>query len=146
MRPWVIPTIIFFLGLGLGLSAPMLASRYMNPYLPDMLKERVHPLEGAVIHKQHQQDRLLVTITTPAGTILATFQQQIPEINLLIEERDLVTLDVQHYQPFVTDPAILRVIKQQEETFAPPGPTPSSNDFAPTPGSGSDSDISPALP
>ncbi len=146
MRPWVIPTIIFLLGLGLGLSAPMLASRYMNPYLPDMLKERVHPLEGTVIHKQHQPDRLLITMTTPAGTILATFQQQIPEINLLIEERDLVTLDVQQYQPFITDPSILRVIKHQEEAPSSPGLTPSSGSSAPAPETGSNPESPGLLP
>lgn len=149
MKSWVIPTIIFFLGLGLGLSAPMLASRYMNPYLPDMLKESVVPLEGTVIHKQHQQDRLLVTITTPAGTILATFQQQIPEIDLLVEESDLVTLNVQHYQTFITDPSILRVIKQEEEkqqqeSPLSPGPTPSSSPSVPAPETGSNSE-SPGL-
>jgi hypothetical protein len=115
MRPWVMPTIAFLVGLGLGLSGPMLASRYANPYLPSFLKETVHPLEGSVRHKQHEQNRLLITITTPEGTILATFQQQIPEINLLIEERDLVTLDVQRYQPFVTDPTVLRVIKHKAQ-------------------------------
>lgn len=115
MKGWALPTTAFILGLGLGLSAPMLAARYMDPYLPEFLKETIHPLEGEVIHKQRQQDRLLITITTQDGTILATFQQQVPEIDLLIEERDRVTLDVKQYDPFVNDPPVLRVSKHQEE-------------------------------
>lgn len=130
-RPWVLPTIALVIGLGIGLGGPMVASRYANPYLPGFLQESVHPLEGAVRHKQIQQDRLLMTITTPEGTILATFQQQIPEIDLLVEERDLVTLDVQHYQPFITDPPVLRVIKHQEET--PPNMTPADTPLQSTP-------------
>jgi len=118
MRGWVIPTTAFILGLGLGLSGPMLAARYMDPYLPPFLKKPIHPLEGSVTHKQRQQDRLLITITTQDGTILATFQKQVPEIDLLIEERDLVTLDVRKYEPFLNDPPVLRVNKHTEVTPA----------------------------
>lgn len=133
MRSWVAPTTIFFLGLGLGLSGPMLASRYVDPYLPPFLKNPVHPLEGSVTHKQRQQDRLLITITTQDGTILATFYQQVPEIDLLIQERDLVTLDVQTYEPFVNDPPVLRVTKHKEVTPAIPAPTNPSIQSEPTP-------------
>jgi hypothetical protein len=106
----------------------MLAARYMDPYLPEFLKETIHPLEGEVIHKQRQEDRLLITITTQDGTILATFQQQVPEIDLLIEERDRVTLDVKQYDPFVNDPPVLRVTKHQEATPAITAPTHSSTE------------------
>ncbi len=126
MRPWVIPTTVFFLGLGLGLSSPMLASRYLDSYLPAFLKDAMHPLEGSVTHKQRQEDRLLVTITTQDGSILATFQQQVPEIDLLIEERDMVTLDVPKYEPFIHDPTLLRVTKHKEMNPAlavPPNPS-----------------------
>jgi hypothetical protein len=116
MRPWVIPTTVFILGLGVGLSGPILASRYGDPYLPSFLKKTVHPLEGSVTHKQRQQDRLLITVTTQDGTILATFQQQVEEIDLLIEERDLLTLDVRQYEPFVNDPPVLRVTKHTDMT------------------------------
>ena len=94
MKPWVIPTTVFILGLGLGLSGPIQASRYIDPYVPIFSKKTIQPFEGLVIHKQRQQDRLLISVTTQDGTILATFQQQVQEIDLLIKERDLVTLDV----------------------------------------------------
>jgi len=123
MRGWIVPTTAFILGLGLGLSGPMLASRYGDPYLPTFLKKNIHPLEGSVVHKQRQQDRLLITITTQDGTILATFQKQVPEIDLLIEERDLVTLDVRQYEPFVNDPRVLRVNKHNDVTPAGTVPT-----------------------
>ncbi|WP_447962150.1 hypothetical protein [Nitrospira sp. Ecomares 2.1] len=118
MKSWVMPAAVFFLGLGLGLSGPLLASRYLDPYFPTFLNESLHPLEGSVIHKQREQNRLLVTITTQNGTVLATFQQQVQEIDLLIKERDLVTLDVRQYEPFVNDPPLLRVIKYTEMSAA----------------------------
>lgn len=146
MRPWVIPTMVFFLGLGLGLSGPMLSSRYVDPYLPTGLKKTVHPLEGSVVHKQRQQDRLLITITTQDGTILATFQQQVPEIDLLIEEGDLVTINVRQYEPFINDPRVLRVIKHKDVTPASAVPTNPPNQSEPMPERGSSLDPPASFP
>ena len=127
MRGWVVPTTAFILGLGLGLSAPMLASRYGDPYLPAFLKKNIHPLEGSVIHKERQQDRLLITITTQDGTILATFQQQVPE-------------------PFVNDPAVLRVNKHKDVTPAITAPTNPPVQSEPEPETGSTLDPPGSLP
>jgi len=119
MKGWVIPTTVFCLGLGLGLSGPLLATRYMEPYLPQFLKKPLHPLEGIVTHKQREQDRLLVTVTTQNGTILATFRKQMAEIDLLVEEQDSMTLDVKQYEPFVNDPPVLKVNKQVPQVHIP---------------------------
>jgi hypothetical protein len=146
MKRWVMPTTVFVLGVGLGLSGPMLASRYVDPYLPTYLKKTIHPLEGSVTHKQRQQDRLLITITTQDGTILATFQQQVPEIDLLIQERDLVTLDVRQYEPFVTDPPVLRVTKHKEVEPAITAPTTPPLQSEPVPETGSTLDPPDSLP
>ena len=119
MRAWVIPTTIFFVGLGLGVSGPIIATQYMEPYMPNFFKKPLNPLEGMVTHKQRDQDRLLMTITTQDGTILATFRQQIAEIDLLVEEQDLITLNVRQYEPFVTDPLVLKVNKQIPQVQIP---------------------------
>lgn len=127
MRGWVIPTTLFCLGLGIGLSGPILATRYLEPFMPGFLKKPLHPLEGTVTHKQLDQDRLLMTITTQDGTILATFVKQIAEIDLLVEEKDSITLDVRQYEPFVKDPPVLKVNKQTPPSAilqtAPPPPS-----------------------
>lgn len=146
MKSWVIAATVFFLGLGLGLSGPMLASQYLDPYLPAFLKNTMHPLEGSVTHKQRQQDRLLITMTTQDGTILATFKQQVPEIDLLIEERDLVTIDVPHYKPFIHDPPVIRVTKHQEMTPDMAPPTLPSIHSEPVPETGSRPDPEAPLP
>ena len=112
MKSWVVPTTIFVLGLGLGLSGPLVATRYLTPYLPGAFQPMRHALEGIVTHKQRDQDRLLMTVTTQDGTILATFQKQVAEIALLVDEQDSITLNVKHYEPFVNDPPILKVNKQ----------------------------------
>ena len=61
--------------------------------------------------KQHDPDRLLLTISSSEGAVLATFKKKVAEISLLIEEGDTVTLKVQSYQPFVDDPTVMRVRK-----------------------------------
>lgn len=130
MRAWVIPATMFCVGFGLGLSGPILATQYMEPFMPGFLKKPLHPLEGKVTHKQRDQDRLLMTVTTEDGTILATFRQQMAEIDLLVEEQDSITLNVRKYEPFVNDPLVLKVNKEvprvQIPTPLPTSPPPSS--------------------
>ena len=125
MKAWVIPTTLFCVGLGLGLSGPILATQYMEPFMPGFLKKPLHPLEGMVTHKQRDQDRLLVTVTTQDGTILATFRKQVAEIDLLVDEQDSITLDVRQYEPFVNDPLVLKVNKQVHQVQIP-NPVPAS--------------------
>lgn len=137
MKSMIVYVTLFLLGIGVGLGAPFLASRYAQPYLPQFLQETIHPLTGTVTHKQRDQDRLLMTVTTQDGTILATFQKQVPEIDLLVQEQDSVTLDVRQYEPFVTDPPILKVNKQASQVPAPLPPD-SSTDHGHAPDSESD--------
>ncbi|MDT3777552.1 hypothetical protein PJI16_08265 [Nitrospira sp. MA-1] len=125
MKSLMVYMAVFVLGIGLGLGAPVLVSRYAQPYLPQFLQETVHPLTGTVTHKERQQDRLLMTVTTKNGTILATFQKQVPEIDLLVEEQDSVTLDVKQYEPFVTDPPVIKVNKLTRQASEPDHPSPS---------------------
>jgi len=124
MKSWVIPITAFCLGLGVGLSGPFLATKYMEPYLPGFMKKPLHPLEGIVTHKQQDQDRLLMTVTTQDGTILATFRKQVAEIALLVEEQDSITLDVRQYEPFVNDPPVLKVNKQVPQSNDPSSASP----------------------
>lgn len=135
MKSLMVYMAVFVLGVGLGLGAPFLAARYAQPYIPQFLQETVHPLTGTVTHKERQQDRLLMTLTTRDGTILATFRKQVPEIDLLVEEQDSVTLDVKQYEPFVTDPPVIKVNKLTRQVPEPSQPSQSSIEPEPLPDS-----------
>ncbi|MCW5783388.1 MAG: hypothetical protein KIT39_08780 [Nitrospirales bacterium] len=135
MKSLMVYISVFVLGVGLGLGAPFLAARYAQPYIPQFLQEAVHPLTGTVTHKERQQDRLLMTVTTRDGTILATFRKQVPEIDLLVEEQDSVTLDVKQYEPFVTDPPVIKVNKLTRQVPEPAQPSQSSIEPQPLPDS-----------
>lgn len=76
-----------------------------------------------------------MTVTTRDGTILATFRKQVPEIDLLVEEQDSVTLDVKQYEPFVTDPPVIKVNKLTRQDPEPAQPSQSSIEPEPLPDS-----------
>jgi hypothetical protein len=130
MKLWIL-LLIFLLGLGLGLSLPSLAPQYLDSYFPKIMKPSIQEVKGAVVRKQTNPNRLLLTISSKEGAILATFQKKIPEISLLVDEGDTLTLAVKEYAPFVTDPPILRVNKPV--AGSPQSPSPSDSD-PPDPG------------
>ncbi|GJL67003.1 MAG: hypothetical protein NPIRA05_19740 [Nitrospirales bacterium] len=114
---------IFLVGIGLGLGAPSVAPKYLGQYFPTGLSATRSGVQGVVVKKQAEEDRLLLTISAPDGAMLATFGKKITEISLLVDEGDMVTLDTRIYAPFVTDPPILRVKKPAEFTSRITEPT-----------------------
>ena len=110
MKVWV-GIVIFILGVGVGFSGVRFIPASVSPYLPTVLQAKNEIVKGIVVQKHQEQERLLLTVSTHRGALLATFTQQIPEIDLLVEAGDEVTLGLAHYAPFVHDPAIKGVMK-----------------------------------
>ena len=112
MKFWL-SVLIFLIGVALGIVGTLLAPEFIGPYLPEAIQGKAELVEGKVVAKQREPDRLLLTVLTPQGAILVTFKKKVPEINLLVEQGDTVTLDLRQYKPFVEDPAIKRVRKER---------------------------------
>ncbi|MBF8261890.1 MAG: hypothetical protein HW376_1419 [candidate division NC10 bacterium] len=112
MKAWVI-VLILLIGVALGVSGTILAPKLAGPYLPESFRAKAEVVEGEVDRKLREQDRLLLTVQTSQGTVLATFKQKVAEIDLLVQKGDTVTLALRRYEPFVEDPAIERVRKLQ---------------------------------
>ena len=106
--------IIFVVGVGLGFSGQGLIPNSVSSYLPKALQVQNEVLEGLVVRKHREGDRLLLTVSTPRGALLATFQNQISEIDLLVDEGDRVTLGLVNYEPFVHDPSVKGVMKPDQ--------------------------------
>ena len=121
MRHWLI-TLAFLAGLALGVSGTILAPRLAGPYLPASIRGKTEVIDGEVARKLREQDRLLLTVLTRQGAILATFKKRVTEIDLLIDEGDTLTLALTRYAPFVEDPVLERVRKRAAgpEDPAPP--------------------------
>ena len=110
MKVWM-GVLIFVLGVGAGFSGVRYIPASVSSYLPAALQAQHEIVKGIVVQKHQEKERLLLTVSTPRGALLATFTRQIPEINLLVEDGDEVTLGLAHYAPFVHDPVIKGVMK-----------------------------------
>lgn len=96
--PW------FAAGLVLGIAGTVLVPRFAGPYLPDVFGGGGETLSGPVLGEERDGDRLLLTIETEPGALIASFSRRVAEIGLLVEPGDTVTISVPDYDPFVEDP------------------------------------------
>lgn len=122
--PWLLA------GLVLGALGALFGPDLAAPYLPSLLRPSLEEVEGPVLGKRSEGERLLLTVNTERGAVLATFRQRVAEIDLLVEEGDSVTLGVDGYAPLVEDP-LLRAVKKGGSRSGPgppedppPGPEP----------------------
>jgi hypothetical protein len=106
--------ITLLVGIAIGVSGVLLAPRHLEPYLPSIIKSKGKDIEGRVTAKEKEHDKLLVTVLTEQGAVLVTFTKKVPEISLLVNEGDRVTLSLPGYKPFVRDPSIVRVRKGEK--------------------------------
>jgi hypothetical protein len=100
----------FLVGFVLGIVLALVGRAFLGSRLPDSIAGRRESLDGVVTAKQLEQDRLLLTVVTPAGATLVTFKKRVAEIALLVDEGDRITLSLSRYQPFLEDPQIARVL------------------------------------
>ncbi len=114
-------------GLAIGITGAILAPRFAGPYLPAAMKPGTS-VEGTVVAKLREPDRLLLTVRAAEGSILVTFTKKVPEIDLLVEKADTILLSMRGYKPFIHDPEILRVAKEaptlEADQEAPSAPIP----------------------
>jgi hypothetical protein len=106
-------------GLILGIVLTLVAKPYLLPLMPEALKGKAKATDGRVVAKRLQGDRLLLTVDASDGAVLATFTQKVPEIDLLVDDGDLVTLGLPGYEPFAENPPILAVRKKHIDETAP---------------------------
>jgi hypothetical protein len=111
----------FLTGLVLGVLGAIFLPGYIRPYLPQWVMGKMVVVKGAVAAKQKKENELLLTVETPEGVLLATFSKKVDEINLLIKEKDTIEFNLPKYMPFIDDPKIIRVVKEEQ---AAPGPAP----------------------
>ena len=105
--------IVFIVGVGVGAGLFFFEPDLFSPYAPGTPKEKSDVLEGIVKEKLVKEDRLLFTVVSPQGALLATFKKNVSEINLLVEKGDAITLRLRQYEPFIQDPMITRVKKEE---------------------------------
>src|SRR5438093_9445432 len=92
MKPWAILASTLLVGLALGVGGTILLPPAIEPYLVSALRAPRRPVEGQVIGKQREEGHVLLKVQTDDALILATFTKKVPEIDLLVEQRDCIIL------------------------------------------------------
>ncbi len=94
-----------------NLAAPDLLTPYTEQLLP---ADHTESVKGTVVKKQRESNRLLLTLSTPKGVLLATFTDKLDELDLLIGEGYVATIKLRTYSPFVHNPLVERVEANDE--------------------------------
>ncbi len=105
----------FVLGLILGVLGMIFLPDHVRPYIPESMTGKAVAVKGIVTAKEKKNSVLLLTVNTPDGALLATFKRKVDEINLLVNEKDTLEFTLPKYLPFIDDPKIIRVVKEQPQ-------------------------------
>jgi len=125
MRGWTILIGTFLVGTLVGAAVVNRAPVLIASYLPKTVSGPSEHLEGQVVRKQRDGNRLLVKLSTPQGPMLVTFTQKVADLDVLLDAGDAVTLTIPGYATFVDDPLLERV-KGPPQAQAPPSAAASS--------------------
>ena len=103
MRGWIILIVTLLVGAALGVAGTVYVPPRVDPYLPNPLRLKSRVVEGQVVQKQRDGNRVLVKVQTDQGMILATFSKRAAEVDLgdpLRERREdhaLIGLDLHQH-------------------------------------------------
>jgi TOBE domain-containing protein len=109
MRGWVILVGTFLIGIVVGIGAASRGPALIAPYLPKTGGGSGEHIEGQVVRKQREGNRLLVKLTTAQGPMLVTFTQKVADLDVLLDPGDTVTLMIPSYATFIEDPVFERI-------------------------------------
>ena len=113
MRGWTILIVTLLVGAGLGVAATVYVPPMVDPYLPPQLRIHGRVVEGQIVGKQREPNRLLLKVQTETGVILATYTKRVAEVDLLVEPGDTIALDLRNDEPVVDEPHIERVKRKK---------------------------------
>ena len=126
MKGWLILSFTLAIGIVLGVGAMTKGPALVAPYLPKSISGQSERIEGEVVRKQREGNRLLVKVATAQGPMLLTFTQKVAELDLLLEPGDRVELITPGYATFMDDPTLERVQRPAGAVAAPSSPSTSS--------------------
>jgi TOBE domain len=109
MRGWTILIGTFVVGVVVGFSVANRGPALIAPYIHKASSGSGEHIEGQVVRKQREGNRLLVKINTAQGPMLVTFTQKVADLDVLLDPGDTVTLMIPGYATFVEDPVFERI-------------------------------------
>jgi hypothetical protein len=124
VRGWLILVGIFVVGVVVGVGVASRGPALVSQYLPRTVSGSGERVEGQVVRKQRDGNRLLVKVSTAQGPMLVTFTQKVADLEVLLDSGDTVTLVIPGYATFVDDPILERVKEPARGPGASPPPSP----------------------
>jgi hypothetical protein len=126
VRGWVILLGTFLVGIAVGVGVASRGPALISPYLPKSVSGAGKRIEGEVVRKQRDGNRLLVKVTTAQGPMLVTFTQKAADLDVLLDAGDVVTLATPGYATFVEDPVVehVKTAARAPSPSPPPGAPP----------------------
>jgi hypothetical protein len=126
MRGWIVLIGTLLVGVVVGVGVANKGPALIAPYLPKASSGPGEHIEGQVVRKQRDGNRLLVKISTAQGPMLVTFTQKVADLEVLLDPGDTVTLVTPAYATFVEDPLLERVKEPAgaRASSAPSSPSP----------------------
>jgi hypothetical protein len=110
MKGWLILGLPLLIGIILGIGIATRGPTVIAPYLPKAVGGSSARIEGQVVRKQRDGNRLLVKVDTVQGPMLVVFTEKASDLDVLLDPGDRVTLLTQGgYRTFVDDPTLERV-------------------------------------
>ena len=127
MRGWVVLIGTLLVGIVVGAGVANRGPALVVPYLPKAVSGPSEHIDGQVVRKQRDGNRLLVKISTAQGPMLVTFTQKVADLDVLLDSGDTVTLGTPSYATFVDDPVLERVKEPgRAQSASPPSTQPST--------------------
>jgi hypothetical protein len=109
MRGWTILIGTFVIGVVVGFSVANRGPALIAPYVHKASSGSGEHIEGQVVRKQREGNRLLVKINTVQGPMLVTFTQKVADFDVLLDPGGTVMLMIPGYATFVEDPVFERI-------------------------------------
>ena len=109
MRGWSILIGTLLVGVVVGFAVASRGPALIAPYVHKATSGSGEHIEGQVVRKHRDGNRLLVKISTAQGPMLVTFTQKVADLDVLLDPGDVVTLMIPAYATFVEDPVFERI-------------------------------------
>src|SRR5690242_5047880 len=109
MRGWTVLIGTLLVGVVVGFTVANRGPAFMAPYVHKASSGNGEHIEGQVVRKQREGNRLLVKINTAQGPMLVTFTQRVADFDVLLDPGDIVTLTIPGYATFVEDPVFEKI-------------------------------------
>src|SRR2546430_14174190 len=104
MRGWLILVGTLLVGMVVGFGAATRGPALIAPYLPKAGGGAGESIEGQVVRKQREGNRLLVKVNTAQGPMIVTFSQKVADLDVVLDPVGPVTLVHPGLATFVENP------------------------------------------